>query len=141
MAELRARLERASLVLLLASALFASGVAGWWALAGLAVLVGLSAGRLGSAGRPAGALKIAGDALVAAACAFAFVWTLYPVVAEDSLRRVAVPLAYALAALALAGLAGGPAWPPGRTLIPSALALLLLGAQLAEPGPRYALCV
>ena len=143
MTEPRARVERTALAGMLAAAVLGSGVPGAWALVGLTAAVWLVADRFAAAGTVLAmrALRMVGDVMVVATGVIAFIWTLYPVISEDTLRRIGVPLALALASIALVGLAASRDFPPGRTLLPTTFSLLVLDALFAAPGPRFPLCV
>jgi hypothetical protein len=143
MTDARARLERAALAGLIASCAFSTGVAGSAWIAPLALAAAVLGPRLGGPGvvPMMRGLRMAGDLLVAGTVVFGLVWTLYPVVPEENLRRIAVPLTLALACLALAGLAASREFPPARTLLPSALSMLVLGGLLQAPGPRFPACL
>jgi transglutaminase-like putative cysteine protease len=143
MPDARGRIERGALAGLIAACAFSTAVAGSVWIAPLAAAVAVLGSRLGGPGAVSmmRGLRMAGDFLVAATGVFGVIWTLYPVVPEDTLRRIAVPLTLALAALSLAGLAAAREFPPARTLLPSALAMLVLGGLLAAPGPRFPACL
>jgi hypothetical protein len=143
MTDARAGVERGALAGLVAACAFSTGVAGSAWIAPLAVAVAVLGSRLGAAGvvLTMRGLRLAGDFLVAGTAVFGLIWTLYPVVPEENLRRIAVPLTLALAALSLAGLAAAREFPPARTLLPSALAMLVLGGLLAQPGARFPACL
>lgn len=132
-----------ALAAMLAAAVVSSGMPGALALVGLTAVVCLVADRFGATGTVLAmrALRMVGDVLVVATFVIAFIWTLYPVISESTLRRVAVPLALALASIGLVGLASSRDWPPARTLLPATFSLLVLGALFAAPGKRFPLCV
>ena len=143
MADARARVERGALALLVASCALSTGVAGSAWIAPLAIAVAVLAPRLGGAGAGSAmrGLRRVSDLLVAGTAVFGLIWTLYPVVPEENLRRIAVPLTLALAASSLVGLAAVREFPPARALLPSALAMLVLGGLLQAPGPRFPACL
>ncbi len=143
MTEARNRSTRAALACLLAAAVLGSGVPAAPAPVAFALVL-CAAGavlRLWLPERLALVLRRVGDGLVVATAVLSFIWTLYPVVSEATLRRLATPLALALEGLALVALLASKSWPPGRTLVPATLALLALGSLLSAPGPRFVSCL
>jgi len=130
--ELLPRRERALLALALLAALVAAGAIGAAPLA----LLGLVWPELRGAGAARGrtAMRGAVDLLVGLAFLLAGAWSLDPSLDAADLGRLRTPIAFALAAVAAASLAGaGRDWPPRRSLVPACLALFVLGALEADP--------
>ena len=73
-------------------------------------------------------------ALVVSVFVLSFIWSLYPVVSEATLRRLLGVTSIVLTLVAGVALLGrSEAWPAWRTFLPAALALVLTGALPAEP--------
>ena len=102
----------------------------------LALLPGIAAlgVRLSPGRRLQSGMHHAAVALVVSVVALAFIWSLYPVVSEATLRRLLGVTSIVLTLVAGAALLGrSDAWPPGKTFLPAVLALILSGALQPEP--------